>query len=284
MNKIRLGLLSALLAVPVLFGCDTSTPATAISTVIPTDIGGAAMATASALPADISGAATAVAPTVNAAATAVTTAVNGAVTGADAAYLNQVNDLAKQMQNSPELTGAIKAMTDAATTGAAGGTVDTAALTDSLNKAATFMNGIAGKATALTPSATTESVQAGLMQAVTDWQNGLKAAQSAAGAQNWTDCRQRRRPDDARYDRSHRADVRPHGARDQVAAESLIRRPGRACPCGRDRVLLCLVLQHGIWTSPPATAREQCCQTSRSRRIMPALRPVANHAGPWVIA
>ena len=126
MNKVRLGLLSVLLAVPVLFGCDTGTPATAIATVIPTDIGGAAAATATALPADISGAATAVAPTVNAAATAVaptvnaaatavTTAVNGAASGADAAYLEQVNDLATQMQNSPELSGAITAMTDAAT-------------------------------------------------------------------------------------------------------------------------------------------------------------------------
>jgi hypothetical protein len=198
MNKVRLALLSVLLAVPVLFGCDTGTPATAIATVIPTDIGGAAAATATALPADISGAATAVAPTVNAAATAVaptvnaaatavTTAVNGAASGADAAYLQQVNDLATQMQNSPELSGAITAMTDAATKGAAGQTVDTAALTDSLNKAATFMNGIAGKAAALQPSANMQSVQAELMQATTDWQNGLKAAQSAAGAQNWTD-------------------------------------------------------------------------------------------------
>ena len=65
--------------------------------------------------------------------------------------------------------------------------MDTAALTASLNKAATFMNGIAGKAAALQPSANTQSVQAELMQATTDWQNGLKAAQSAAGAQNWTD-------------------------------------------------------------------------------------------------
>ena len=187
MNKVRLALLSALLAVPVLVGCDTGTPATAISTAIPTDIGGAAAATATALPADISGAATAVAPTVNAAATAVTTAVNGAAGGADAAYLQQVNDLATQMQNSPELSGALTAMSDAATKGAAGQTVDTTALNDSLNKAATFMNGIATKASALQPSANMQSVQAELMQATTDWQNGLKAAQSAAGAQNWAD-------------------------------------------------------------------------------------------------
>jgi len=198
MNKVRLALLSALLAVPVLFGCDTGTPATAIATVIPTDVSGAAMATATALPADISGAATAVAPTmnaaatavaptVNAAATAVTTAVNGAASGADAAYLQQVNDLATQMQNSPELSGALTAMGDAATKGAAGQTVDTAALTDSLNKATTFLQGIATKAAALQPSANMQSVQAELMKAVTDWQNGLKAAQSAAGAQNWTD-------------------------------------------------------------------------------------------------
>jgi hypothetical protein len=130
MNKVRLALLGALLALPVLAGCDTGAPATAIATVIPPDVGGAAAATATALPADISGAATAVAPTVNAAATAVTTAVNGAVTGADAAYLQQVNDLATQMQNSPELSGALTAMTDAATKGAAGQTVDTAALND----------------------------------------------------------------------------------------------------------------------------------------------------------
>ncbi len=187
MNKVRLALLSALLAVPVLFGCDTGTPATAIATVIPTDVGGAVAATATALPADISGAATAVAPTVNAAATAVTTAVNGAVTGEDAAYLQQVNDLATQMQNAPELSGALTAMGDAATKGAAGQTVDTTALTDSLNKAATFLQGIATKAAALQPPANFQSVQAELMQSVTDWQNGLKAAQSAAGAQNWTD-------------------------------------------------------------------------------------------------
>jgi len=187
MNKVRLALLSALLAVPVLFGCDTGTPATAIATVIPTDVSGAAMATATALPADISGAATAVAPTVNAAATAATTAVNGAVTGADAAYLNQVNDLAMQMQNSPELADALKAVTNAGTTGATGGTVDTTALTDSLNKAATFMNGIATKAAALQPPADLQSVQTNLMQAVTNWQSGITAAQSAAGSQNWTD-------------------------------------------------------------------------------------------------
>ncbi|HET7082059.1 MAG TPA: hypothetical protein VFM49_31905 [Chloroflexia bacterium] len=187
MNKVRLALLGALLALPVLAGCDTGAPATAIATVIPTDVGGAAAATATALPADISGAATAVAPTVNAAATAVTTAVNGAVTGADAAYLQQVNDLATQMQNSPELSGALTAMTDAATKGAAGQTVDTAALNDSLNKAATFLQGIATKAAALQPPANLQSVQAELMQTTTDWQNGIQAAQSAAGAQNWTD-------------------------------------------------------------------------------------------------
>jgi hypothetical protein len=187
MNKVRLALLSALLVVPVLFGCDAGTPATAIATVVPTDVGGAAAAPATALPTDISGAATAVAPTVNAAATAVTTAVNGALSGADAAYLQQVNDLATQMQNSPELSGALTAMGDSATKGAAGQTVDTAALTDSLNKATTFLQGIAAKANALQPPADLQSVQTELMKSVTGWQNGLTAAQSAAGAQNWTD-------------------------------------------------------------------------------------------------
>jgi hypothetical protein len=49
------------------------------------------------------------------------------------------------------------------------------------------MNGIAAKATALQPPADLQSVQGNLMKSVTDWQNGLQAAQAAAGTQNWTD-------------------------------------------------------------------------------------------------
>ena len=190
-----------LLLVPLLIGCDSGT----VPTAIPADAVNGASLTATALaPAandaanGISLTATALAPTVSSAATAVTTAASGAATAAttalsgsmsaaDQAYLTQVNDLATKMQNSAELSSAVQALSAAAATGATGGTVDATALNDKLQKANTFLTGIAQQASALQPPADLKSVQDELMAPITDWQKALTTAQTAVGASNWND-------------------------------------------------------------------------------------------------
>lgn len=223
MKKRYGAVLTLLLGLPLIWGCDSGAVGTAVATMVPTSVSGAAAAMATALPTAMSGAATAMAPTVNSvgnaaagtatalaptidaagnaalatasalaptvssAATAVTTAVSGSLSTTDAAYLTKVNGLATQMANSPELSGVVQALTGAAASAATGGTVDTAGLTDKVSKATTFMNGIATQANALQPTANMQSVQTELMKAVNDWTAALPAAQTAVGAQNWTD-------------------------------------------------------------------------------------------------
>lgn len=185
MRNARRALVGLLLVVPLTFACDSGATGTAVATVVPTSVGGAIEATATALPGAISSGATEVATNVSGAATAATTAVTGSLTDADRAYLTQVNALAMQMSNSAELKDALNATATAAATGATGGTVDTAGLTDKLNKAGTFINDMAGKAAALQPTPNLQAVQDSLMKATTDWQAGITAATGAVGSQNW---------------------------------------------------------------------------------------------------
>ncbi len=208
MRKLQCAALGLLLLLPLTVACDTGTTGNAVATAVPTNVSGAATAAMTAA----SGAATAAAPTINGAATAAMTAISGAATAgttaisgaataattalagsmsaADQAYGKQVQDLATKMQNSPELSDAVKALTTAAAAGATGGTVDTAGLTAALGKASTFLTGIAGQATALQAPADMKPVQDELMKAITDWQGSLQAAQTAVGAQNWANATQ----------------------------------------------------------------------------------------------
>ncbi len=178
MRKLRWVALSIALALvlPVLAACDSGTPATPVPTTIPTEISSVAVQTATALPA-----------TTSEAATAVATAAGGTLSPQDTAYLNKVSDLATKLQNSQEIADATKATGDAASQALIGGNVDTNALTDKLNKAVTFVNGIADQATVLNPPADLQSVQDQLVKSVNSYQSTLTSAQSAIANQNWTD-------------------------------------------------------------------------------------------------
>jgi trimeric autotransporter adhesin len=189
MSKFRWALLSCLLVVPLLIGCDTGAAApTAVvnpadATAATTAVTGAATEGATA----VMGAATAATTAMTGAATAATTAVNGALTAEDTAYLTKANALVTQVLNSPDIAAAATAMAGAAQTAATGGAVDTAGLNDKLTKAGTFLDGISQQASALQPSPNMKSAQDELMKGLTDWQSAIKAAQTAVGSNNMTD-------------------------------------------------------------------------------------------------
>ncbi len=180
-------ILSLLVLIPLTLGCSTTDAGTALPTVVPTSVMGGAEATATALPTNVSGAATAATTAVSGAATAVTTAVSGSLSAEDRAYLQKVYTIATATANAPELSNVVQSLNTAASTGASGGTVDTAAVNDALSKAATFLNGQLTQAQALTPPADMQSVQTQLIKGLTDWQSAVLSAQTAVGAQNWAD-------------------------------------------------------------------------------------------------
>ena len=178
MSKLRWALLSCLLVVPLLIGCDTGTAA-------PTAVVGPADATAATTA--VTGAATAAMTVGAGAATAATTAVTGALSPEDTAYLTKANGLVTQVLNSQDIANAATAMAGAAQTAATGGAVDTAGLNDKLTKAGTFLDGISQQASALQPSPNMKAAQDELMKGLTDWQSAIKAAQTAVGSNNMTD-------------------------------------------------------------------------------------------------
>jgi len=224
MKQLRWAALGLMFLLPLVAGCDAGTTGGAVATVTAlapaandaansasltatalapavNDAANGLSLTATALAPTVSSAATAVndtaqgasltatalAPTVSGAATAATTALSGSMSAEDQAYLQKVRDLATKLQNAPEMSGALQALTTAATQGATGGTVDTAALTSQLQKASTVVNDAATQAAALQPPADMQSVQTNLMKAITDWQGALTSAQTAVQGSNWTD-------------------------------------------------------------------------------------------------
>ncbi len=198
MLKLRAFAVSLLCTLPLLAACDSGTPPTAIPTAMPTLIPTSIPTvtvppTATTLLPDINSiapvAATALmdaATAVTGAATAVTGVLSSTLSAEDQAYLQQVSDITTEVVSAPEMSAAATELATAAANGTFGGTVDTAALTAKLGKAAMILDSAATKAGALHPSANMQSIQNELVKAISDWQGSLKTAQTAAGSQDWT--------------------------------------------------------------------------------------------------
>ncbi len=198
MFKLRPFLAILLLTLPLTAGCDSGTPATPIATAISTSVVPMPTATADTLPTPLSAAATAVATpgdsaviaagtVLTGAATAVTGVLSGTLSASDQAYLQQVSSIATGVVNAPAMTAAANELATAAGNGALGGNVDMVALNTKLTKAGAVLDTAATQAGALHPSTNMQSIQTELLKALSDWQGSLKAAQTAAGSQNWTD-------------------------------------------------------------------------------------------------
>jgi hypothetical protein len=183
MRRLRSLIPGILLLLPQLAACGPETA----TTPSPTVVQGAADATVTVLPTVASGVATAVSTAVTGAATAISTNIPADLSQEETDYLNEVNGIATRLQNSTEIEAAATALAEAVARVATGSTVDAQALTDSLNQAAAFVDGIEREANALEPPERLQSIQDQLEKTVNSYDDAVQSSIVAVASANWTD-------------------------------------------------------------------------------------------------